>query len=125
MFLLCIGLPLYAFLIFLMWRILAKAGYSGALSLLLLIPFVGFVVQIILLCMLAFGEWPSQRQQTWNAPLYQPQPVQQMQPMQPMQPMYPQQYNPMPGYAPPPPQYYQQMPPQGQYYNPPQGTSYP
>jgi len=40
------------------WKIFAKAGYSGALGLLMLIPLVNF----ILLLVLAFGEWPIQRE---------------------------------------------------------------
>ncbi len=40
------------------WSIFSKAGYSGALSLLMFIP----VVNIILLLILAFGEWPIQRE---------------------------------------------------------------
>jgi hypothetical protein len=36
------------------WRICAKAGYSGAMSLLCLAPGVGAV---ILMCVLAFGDW--------------------------------------------------------------------
>lgn len=36
------------------WKIFAKAGYSGALGLLMLVPLVNFV----LLLVLAFGTWP-------------------------------------------------------------------
>jgi len=36
------------------WKIFSKAGYSGALSLLMLIPLVNFVM----LPVLAFGTWP-------------------------------------------------------------------
>jgi hypothetical protein len=39
------------------WRIAAKAGYPGAMSLLLLIPGVNFVVYILF----AFSEWPIER----------------------------------------------------------------
>lgn len=39
------------------WRICGKAGYSGWLSLLILIP----VVNLLLLYFLAFSEWPSLR----------------------------------------------------------------
>jgi energy-converting hydrogenase Eha subunit B len=38
------------------WRICAKAGYSGAMSLLVLLPGVGAA---ILMCILAFGDWPG------------------------------------------------------------------
>jgi hypothetical protein len=40
------------------WRIAAKAGYPGAMSLLMLVP----LVNIILLVLFAFGEWPIERQ---------------------------------------------------------------
>jgi len=40
------------------WKIFAKAGYRGALGLLMLVPFVN----LIMLCVLAFGEWPIQRE---------------------------------------------------------------
>ncbi|PSQ68446.1 MAG: hypothetical protein BRD29_03890 [Bacteroidetes bacterium QH_2_67_10] len=39
------------------WRIFAKAGYSGAWSLLLPVPFANLIV----LGMLAFGDWPIHR----------------------------------------------------------------
>jgi len=42
------------------WRIVSKAGYSGALSLLGLIP----LVNIVLLWVFAFSEWPTQRSRT-------------------------------------------------------------
>ena len=45
------------FMVFLWWRVFSKAGYSGALGLLMLVPF-GIV---IMLCILAFSQWPSQR----------------------------------------------------------------
>jgi uncharacterized membrane protein YhaH (DUF805 family) len=48
------GLAVLAFGIFLFWRIFTKAGLSGALSLLVLVPAVGW---IIVLCILAFSEW--------------------------------------------------------------------
>jgi len=40
------------------WRIFAKAGYNGALGLLLFVPIANFIV----LCLLAFGEWPVYRE---------------------------------------------------------------
>jgi uncharacterized membrane protein YhaH (DUF805 family) len=46
---------LIAFTIWLYWRIFEKAGYSGALSLLNLVPGAG---QLICLLILAFGRWP-------------------------------------------------------------------
>ena len=36
------------------WKIYSKAGYSGALSLLMLIP----ILNLIMLFFLAFAEWP-------------------------------------------------------------------
>lgn len=44
-----------AFFIFCLWRIFAKAGYSGAMSLIALIPGLG---PLICICILAFGNWP-------------------------------------------------------------------
>jgi MFS family permease len=46
-------LAIIAFFIFLYWRIFTKAGMSGPLALLLLVPFG----PIIVLCILAFGQW--------------------------------------------------------------------
>lgn len=40
------------------WRIFAKAGYTGWLSILMLIPLVNF----ILLYYLAFAKWPLQKE---------------------------------------------------------------
>lgn len=49
-------LALVGFLVILpFWKIFQKAGFPGALSLLLLLPFVNWVV----LLWLAFGKWPS------------------------------------------------------------------
>src|SRR5258708_2247324 len=52
-------LAIIAFSIWLYWRIFAKAGYSGALSLLNLVPGVG---PLICVCILAFGRWPIEDQ---------------------------------------------------------------
>ena len=38
------------------WRILARAGYSGALSLFHLVPVIG---SFIVMAILAFGDWPN------------------------------------------------------------------
>lgn len=51
-------LAVLAFQVWLFWRIFSKAGYNGAMSLLILIPGIG---AIIVLCMLAFGNWPILR----------------------------------------------------------------
>jgi hypothetical protein len=45
-----------AFVIFLFWRIFTKAGMSGAMSLILLVPGIG---GLIVLCILAFAEWKT------------------------------------------------------------------
>lgn len=46
------------FPIFCFWRIFAKAGYNGAMSLIWLVPFVG---PLVVICILAFGTWPSEK----------------------------------------------------------------
>ena len=51
---LLVGLAVLAFILFLFWRIFSKAGLSGPLALLLLVPGIG---SIIVLCILAFAEW--------------------------------------------------------------------
>jgi hypothetical protein len=38
------------------WRILSRAGYSGALSLFHLVPVIG---SFIVMAILAFGDWPA------------------------------------------------------------------
>ncbi len=48
------GLAVMAFLIFLFWKILTKAGLSGPLSLLVLLWPIG---PLIVLCILAFSDW--------------------------------------------------------------------
>lgn len=48
------GLIVIVFAIIIYWRIFSKAGYSGALSLLMFVP----IANIIVLCVLAFGNWP-------------------------------------------------------------------
>ena len=48
------GLAIAAFIIFLFWRILAKAGLSGPLALLALFPGIG---PLIVLCILPFSDW--------------------------------------------------------------------
>lgn len=53
-----------AFFIWMYWRIFAKAGFSGALALLNLIPGVGSLVCIIIL---AFGTWPRDAQTPYIA----------------------------------------------------------
>lgn len=52
-------LAIIGFTIWVYWRIFAKAGYNGALSLLNLVPGVG---QLICIVLLAFGRWPIEDQ---------------------------------------------------------------
>ncbi|WP_190273703.1 hypothetical protein [Granulicella mallensis] len=49
-----IGVAALAFGIFLFWRIFTKAGMAGPLSLLILVPGIGYIV---VLCILAFSDW--------------------------------------------------------------------
>ena len=42
------------------WKICSKAGFSGAISLLILVP----IANIILIFFLAFSEWPSLKNKT-------------------------------------------------------------
>jgi uncharacterized membrane protein YhaH (DUF805 family) len=53
-----IGVAIFAFVLIMWWKIFSKAGYSGAMSLLLLIP----IANLIALCILAFGDWPVLRE---------------------------------------------------------------
>ena|SRR5579859_5337006 len=82
------------FAIIIWWRIFSKAGYSGAMSLLMFVP----IANLIILCVLAFGEWPilrelNQYRQARNQPYQQnPQPPQyQQNPSNPQYPQYPRQ----------------------------------
>ena len=59
--LLCIlgvGLAVVALVIAIWWQIWAKAGYSGAMSLLMMLP----IINLVMLLILAFGEWPVQQE---------------------------------------------------------------
>src|SRR5436309_4292329 len=51
---LLIGLAVIVFSVVIYWKIFSKAGYSGALGLLMFVP----IANIIVLCILAFGNWP-------------------------------------------------------------------
>ncbi len=51
---LIISVAAIVFGIIIWWRIFSKAGYNGAMSLLLFIP----IANLIVICMLAFAEWP-------------------------------------------------------------------
>ena len=48
------------FMIVCYWKIFSKAGYSGALSLLMLVP----IVNLILFIWFAFAQWPVLKGQT-------------------------------------------------------------
>jgi hypothetical protein len=56
LFLLVAHLVVALVLIIPSWRILTRAGYSGALSLFHLVPVIG---SFIVMAILAFGDWPS------------------------------------------------------------------
>ncbi len=59
---LAIGHVLFALLLIVpTWRIFVRAGFSGALSLLHLVPFVGFLV---IMAILAFSDWPAGESRT-------------------------------------------------------------
>jgi len=63
MVLLIVGMFLFAACLvklILWWRIFSKAGYSGAFSLLILAPFG----TLIMLCVLAFSNWPIAKKTT-------------------------------------------------------------
>jgi uncharacterized membrane protein YhaH (DUF805 family) len=53
-FFMLFGFVIVAFLVFLYWRILTKAGLAGPLALLVLVPGIGW---IIVVCILAFSDW--------------------------------------------------------------------
>jgi hypothetical protein len=113
------GLIVIVFAVIIYWRIFSKAGYSGAMGLLMFVP----IANIIALCILAFGTWPIYkelnylRQQVAQGQRFQAPPQQyqssspavypQQFPSSPQYPQYgqPQQYNqPQPGQQPQPPQ---------------------
>ena len=56
MFFWLVALALTVLFIWFYWRIFSKAGFSGALALLNLVPMVGPLICILIL---AFGEWPA------------------------------------------------------------------
>lgn len=53
-----IGLLSLVLGIIIWWKIFSKAGYSGALSLLMLVP----IANLIVILYLAFSTWPIQRE---------------------------------------------------------------
>jgi hypothetical protein len=50
------------------WKIFSKAGHRGVLGLLMLVPFLN----LIMLCVLAFGEWPIERELSHTRKLLPP-----------------------------------------------------
>lgn len=48
------GLAVFVFYMYMAWKVVAKAGYSGAWSLTLLIP----LVNIAMIYIFAFSKWP-------------------------------------------------------------------
>ncbi len=83
-----IGLAFFVLFIIAYWKIFSKAGYSGALSLLLLIP----IANIIIILYLAFSKWPVLQElealRARGSGQYPPQQFGQQQPYPPQQ--YPQ-----------------------------------
>jgi heme/copper-type cytochrome/quinol oxidase subunit 2 len=81
-------LAISVFVIICWWKIFSKAGYSGAMSLLFLVP----IANIIVFCILAFGRWPiyneleQLRQQVGRGPQY---PATPQYPQYPQAPQYP------------------------------------
>jgi hypothetical protein len=83
-----IGIAIFAFMLLILWRICTRAGYSGAMSLLVLIPGVG---SLILFCILAFGNWPvlEELKQLRMRGTPFPPPAAPYPPQQPRYPQYP------------------------------------
>lgn len=92
-----IMLLMIVFAVIVWWKIFSKAGYSGAMGLLMFVP----VANLIVLCILAFGEWPilrelsvlrqNQARGPMNAAPLNPQfPSYQQNPQFPSNPSYPQ-----------------------------------
>ncbi len=87
-----ISLALLVFAVIIYWKIFSKAGYSGAMGLLMFVP----IANIIALCILAFGNWPIYeelnmlRQRAGGAPQYPPYPQNPQNPQSPQNPQYPQ-----------------------------------
>lgn len=89
-----IGIVSIILAIVIWWRIFSKAGYSGALGLLMLVP----IANLVMILILAFGEWPIQaelkqlrmmRSQQYQPNLQYPQPQQTPQyPQNPSNPQY-------------------------------------
>ncbi len=89
---LIISLAFTIFFAIVYWKIFAKAGYSGAMGLLMFVP----IANIIVLCMLAFAEWPILkelnylRSQPPRSPQMMSSPQMMPSPQHPSSPQYPQ-----------------------------------
>lgn len=59
-----VWLVILALFIFVYWKIFSKAGYSGWISLLLIVPLVNLIVII----WFAFADWPVLKQLRGGAP---------------------------------------------------------
>lgn len=55
------GLLAILLLVIPLWKICGRAGFHPALSLLVVIPFLGL---IIVICVLAFADWPVSKRET-------------------------------------------------------------
>src|SRR5947199_4253439 len=86
-----IGLAVTIFFAIVYWKIFAKAGYSGAMGLLMFVP----IANLIVLCILAFGEWPiyrelrALREQVSRGQSYPQNPAYPQGPQYPQNPQYP------------------------------------
>ena len=58
LFAVVIGLSFLVFWVYVWWRIVSRTGHSGWLSLLMWVP----IAHMVLLLILAFGEWPIHRE---------------------------------------------------------------
>src|SRR5213080_3104804 len=88
---LVIMLAIVIFSVIVWWKIFAKAGYSGAMGLLMFVP----IANLIVLCILAFGEWPiyrelrALREQVSRGQSYPQNPAYPQGPQYPQNPQYP------------------------------------
>src|SRR5450631_4272924 len=80
------------FSVIIYWKIFSKAGYSGAMGLLMFVP----IANIVALCILAFGNWPiyqelnALRQRVGGVPQYPQGPQNPQYPQNPQNPQNPQ-----------------------------------
>ncbi len=90
-FIVVLALASIVFSVIIYWKIFSKAGYSGAMSLLMFVP----IANLIAMCILAFGTWPiyeelnQLRQRAGMVGMPPPQQYQQY-PQGPQGPQYPQ-----------------------------------